>query len=752
MLVLRYREGGDGVNLFRHRSFAFGCAIFLFVLFISKYASTITRIAIGIIALFCLLLLCTLFLITKREAFKKAILSLGAVLIMTIIAVLLTVFVMDARLSKASLCDSNEHVVVGKVDRVLYKKDEYAIYSLDVSYADDEKNKFKVCLIDDLGVLKENDIITARVTFVDHPITVQEGITFSAITIEYTSIEAGKNDFVDYLRYTNKFLDSVLRESLNDNTYSLMSAMFLGNVENLSSQIYRDFTRIGLVHILSLSGMHVSIVVSIIGFFISKLRARKWIRMLLISLLIFAFIAITGFSDTALRAGFMQFVFFGAFFIRERTDLSSALFLSVFAICLIDPFSVFSLSLHLSFLAMLGCIASIYFIKRCDGRLRIRSKILRICYFTLVTTIFVTFITLPVVVIEFGQFSLFSFLSNLIITPILNLLIYLAPLMLIVAKIPVASSVVASVCEWICKICLEMSSFASRASFSAMSVSTIWQFIGVSVAFFGVIIFILLTKKQTRIALICFLGGILIFASASIGRRIDRQNNSYIYTSSISENDAIFVESKGKLTVIEACNDSISIMASPNISSYLGYTEIENYVTCDYSYKTKSYIDELTDQMVVRNLYLQVPANEDEVVWHDLTVKMLRDKGICVKYIEKSFYIDDIKLDFCTSSYVPRSTKRAVAFSLLVNDVRLTYLGASSYELANYFPCDYASSSELVIFGAYGPTYTTPYDYELRDLDGYTFFGKSYDFASNDVRKRVEGACDIGHTKIKIGR
>lgn len=761
------------MNLFKHRSFAFGCIFFFAVLFLSKYTTTLARIIVGTVAVFIAILLVSLFFITKKEPFKHIFFDIGATLILIVLAVLLSIFIMDSRLNKVSLCDGNEHVLVGKVDIELYETESSGTYSVDVSHIDGVKNKISIVLRDDTGALNENDIISVKVVFYkNEPISIESGITFGARAIEYNSIESGKSDVKDHLRNTNKFLDSLLKESLNNDTYALMSAMFLGNRKNLRPEVNRDFTRIGIVHILSLSGMHISIVIAIIGFFILRLKIRKMLKLILMSAIIFGFVAITGFNDTTLRAFLMQFIFFGMCISREQSDSVSALFASVVIICLFDPFAIFSTSLLLSFLAMLGCICSVTYLKKRRRRLKrergrvwrkpskvrrfikrlFRSRFIRFCFFTFFTTIFVSAVSFPVIAIKFKQFSLFSYASNILITPLLNVLIYLAPLMLLVSKIPVLSGAVAFVCEKITSLCLRASEFASSADFALVPIKTIWQIIGISVMFLALFIFVCFGKKQTRVAIISLICGVLIFASGSIALSITRNKNDYVFVGTYNSSDIALFESKGKLTIFEACNNSISAMPVGALLIEHGYTEIESYIACDYNYKSFDYLDRLSSEFLVRNVYLQAPANEDEQKWHDLIVPMLESKDVLVKYIEPSLEINGIKFDFCTSSYLPRSTKRSIAFSALINGVRFTYLGASSFELVDYFPSDYARVSDYVIFGSYGPNYNMEYDYELEGLDGYAFLRDSKSFASRDVLDATEKSNEILYTKIKIPR
>ena len=79
------------MNLFKHRSFAFGCIFFFAVLFLSRYTTTLERIIVGSFAIFIAIVLASLFFITKKELFKRIFFDIGATLILIIVAVILSI-------------------------------------------------------------------------------------------------------------------------------------------------------------------------------------------------------------------------------------------------------------------------------------------------------------------------------------------------------------------------------------------------------------------------------------------------------------------------------------------------------------------------------------------------------------------------------------------------------------------------------------------------------------------------------------
>ena len=131
------------MNIFKYRNFSLGCALFLLVLLISSKISTAFKIIIASVSLLSILTCLVLYLITKKNTFKNLFLNYFASALLVIIAVLLSIFVIDKAFEKSYLCDGNEHIIVGKVDKIVRKTEYSGKYTLDISLVDDEKINFQ---------------------------------------------------------------------------------------------------------------------------------------------------------------------------------------------------------------------------------------------------------------------------------------------------------------------------------------------------------------------------------------------------------------------------------------------------------------------------------------------------------------------------------------------------------------------------------------------------------------------------------
>jgi len=198
-------------------------------------------------------------------------------------------------------------------------------------------------------------------------------------------------------------------------TAPFIKALIVGD----KSDIYRDdaqyvaLSRAGLMHVVAISGMHVSFLVAFLRLVFGKGRRSS----LLCIALIWMFVTVSGLSPSAVRAAFMQTMLLIAPLLGRENDTVTSLSAALAILLLINPFAAANISLQLSFSAMLGIIL---FADRMtesmmrpfgEGKL---SAWMRYPVGIIGTSLSVMAFTLPVTAIHFGYVSVLSVLTNLL--------------------------------------------------------------------------------------------------------------------------------------------------------------------------------------------------------------------------------------------------------------------------------------------------------------------------------------------------
>ena len=187
--------------------------------------------------------------------------------------------------------------------------------------------------------------------------------------------------------------------------------VLLGDTSEISRELMVSFQNNGLVHLLSVSGIHVSIIAR------STKQISKpfppWPRLFFRTFLVLAYVGITGFSSSAVRAALMLFGLWIAIPLRQQEDSPSAFLFSLAGTVFLMPQSWETVSFQLSFACMFGLLALNQPVAKL---LRLpRGSISEIVSGTLAVTITM----LPIFAYYFGGFSWISVFVSLLVLPVI---------------------------------------------------------------------------------------------------------------------------------------------------------------------------------------------------------------------------------------------------------------------------------------------------------------------------------------------
>ncbi|MFA4853544.1 MAG: ComEC/Rec2 family competence protein, partial [Bacteroidales bacterium] len=189
----------------------------------------------------------------------------------------------------------------------------------------------------------------------------------------------------------------------------------------------------GALHILSVSGMHVGVVFIVLNFlltFLDRFKRGKYIKSALLILLIWFYAAITGFSPAVNRAAAMiTFVIVGKAFGRN-TNIYNTLSASVLLLLIIDPLLIADVGFQLSYIAVLGIVT----LQKKICKLWVPGNWLLTQVWMIVSvSIAAQLATFPLAMLYFHQFPNYFLLTNLIVVPLSNFIIYCGMLVLFVS-------------------------------------------------------------------------------------------------------------------------------------------------------------------------------------------------------------------------------------------------------------------------------------------------------------------------------
>ena len=196
-------------------------------------------------------------------------------------------------------------------------------------------------------------------------------------------------------------------------------AMLFGGYAGLQPELLEAFTITGIVHLLSVSGSHISLVAAVMVWLCSVLRLPKGIAAAAVLGVIVVYAMLAGCVPPVIRSAVMGGLAFLAMALDRERDAGRILLLTGLMMLGISPLLLFHISFQLSFLATAGLL---YLAPVARGWLQghgVRGALAM----GLAVTFAAQMATLPVLAWYFNQLSLSSFLANLVIVPIVDAVI-----------------------------------------------------------------------------------------------------------------------------------------------------------------------------------------------------------------------------------------------------------------------------------------------------------------------------------------
>lgn len=137
-----------------------------------------------------------------------------------------------------------------------------------------------------------------------------------------------------------------------------VSAFFQALLLGEKSELYRDdgqyltMSRAGLMHVVTVSGMHVAFLIGLL----QSLFGRRRSASLLTLVLVWGFVLLAGAGPAALRAGIIQTVVLLAPLLRRENDAPTSLLFALALLLAWNPSAAASVSLQLSFASFAGIL------------------------------------------------------------------------------------------------------------------------------------------------------------------------------------------------------------------------------------------------------------------------------------------------------------------------------------------------------------------------------------------------------------
>lgn len=220
----------------------------------------------------------------------------------------------------------------------------------------------------------------------------------------------------------------ILARHLDPGEEALVAATLFGDVSDLNEDFYTVSQQFGIIHIFSVSGLHVSFILAFVLVLARLLRRQhSWGLLVVMTPLLVLYTLLSDATAPAVRASIMGIGMLLALRLLRYRDPLTLIALAAAALLIANPYNLWQIGFQLSFLAMLGlvCLTPRFlpFLKRLpDG---LASAI--------ATSLAAECVSLPLVAWYFYQVAPLSTIMNLLVVPFFSLLVPLSLIALLIA-------------------------------------------------------------------------------------------------------------------------------------------------------------------------------------------------------------------------------------------------------------------------------------------------------------------------------
>ncbi len=338
---------------------------------------------------------------------------------------------------------------------------------------------------------------------------------------------------VSIRRAMKNSLDMLLPEDYS----TLCRAVLLGEKTALDSSVKDDFSLTGTSFLIVVSGMHLVIITSFVLLLVRKLTKNRFLITGFTTFTVIAFMAVTGFAHSVVRAGIMMIIVsFASSNLRIADSLNNLGFAAI-VLTAFNPYAVADIGMLLSFTATTGIILwsrpierSVlrffhYQNKRKDGFVGTVvyyiKRLFKICVNMLSVSISAFLWILPITAVAFNRISPTVILVSLLCEPFVSALLVCSLLSSVLFICPFISflaypfALVSGLCS---KAILWLVSTFSQLPFSTVKTHSFYWFVWIGVSVLLAIggLFVINRKFYVRISVSVSISVLVIGASLNV--------------------------------------------------------------------------------------------------------------------------------------------------------------------------------------------------------------------------------------------
>lgn len=415
-------------------------------------------------------------------------------------------------------------------------------------------------------------------------------------------------------------------------TVSVAKALLLGYTNELDYETDTAFKISGIRHIVAVSGLHVSMLYSLIYTLTGRKRFLSALAGIPVLLL---FAAVAGFTPSVNRACVMVCLMMLSQLFDREYDPATALSFAVLIMLMINPMAVISVSLQLSALCVAGILLfqktiSSWLREKLPKKKGFPGKLQGLFCGSVSVTVSAMSLVTPLSAAYFGTVSLVGVLTNLLTLWAVTLVFNgTAAVCLLYLISPALSAVLAGILSWPIRYVLVTAKILSSVPLAAVYTRSL--FVVGWLIFVYLLLAVFSLKKDRKPGIYIGLGTIGLCTALLMSWILPMTDSTRITMLDVGQGQAILLQSQGKTFLVDCGGDSDEKAADAVAETLLsqGISRLDGVILTHYDRDHSGGLSHLLSRVDTDLLFLPDTRNEYDIpqtegsvihVWEDLQV------------------------------------------------------------------------------------------------------------------------------------
>lgn len=222
-----------------------------------------------------------------------------------------------------------------------------------------------------------------------------------------------QKSFVSYMAGKRFAMQQHIQSTFPPSLQSEAEALLIGSREQMPTDLQNAYQTLGITHLFAISGLHVAFVALLIYELLLRIGIRKEMAnwLLIVCLPLYAFLA--GGAPSVWRSVSVTEIILISTLLKRKIAMDDAFSLSIIGFVLFNPWVVYQIGFQLSYLAAFSLIYSSALLNSTTSYLKQSFMITAVCQL----------IVYPILLLQFYEVSISSFLANLVFVPLFSFIV-----------------------------------------------------------------------------------------------------------------------------------------------------------------------------------------------------------------------------------------------------------------------------------------------------------------------------------------